>query len=188
MWRCLIRRVSRSSTSCLKDSTCCHWCCCELAHWLYWLPSAAKPCRRLFQCELWVHTAALAVWPSNVCFSCCRHENEEVELCAGRLQETPWVAPCTLFHGVRHRRRPLGFCLRRSLPWRLSASFQSPVDVLGGMAEVEVEPLPRAVVQAFSANFDRSDARPADVPEADLSAVDGSLTCSLMPFQREGVK
>lgn len=68
------------------------------------------------------------------------------------------------------------------------AAFQYPVDVLGGMAEVEVEPLPRAVIQAISANFDRTDARPSDVPEADLSAVDSSLTCSLMPFQREGVK
>lgn len=62
------------------------------------------------------------------------------------------------------------------------------MDVLGGMAEVEMEPLPRAVVQAFSANFDSTDARPSDVPEADLSAVDSSLTRSLMPFQREGVK
>lgn len=62
------------------------------------------------------------------------------------------------------------------------------MDVLGGMAEVEVEPLPRAVVQAFSANFDSTDAKPAVVPDADLSAVDDSITCSLMPFQREGVK
>lgn len=56
------------------------------------------------------------------------------------------------------------------------------------MAAVEVEPLPRAVVQAFSARFDRPQARALDVPEADLSNVDPSITSSLMPFQREGVK
>uniref|UniRef100_A0A7N8WXY6 SWI/SNF-related matrix-associated actin-dependent regulator of chromatin subfamily A-like protein 1 n=1 Tax=Mastacembelus armatus TaxID=205130 RepID=A0A7N8WXY6_9TELE len=56
-----------------------------------------------------------------------------------------------------------------------------------GVAAVEVEPLPRAVIQAFSARFDGSEARSLDVPEADLSSIDPSLTCSLMPFQREGV-
>uniref|UniRef100_A0A671Z2A3 SWI/SNF-related matrix-associated actin-dependent regulator of chromatin subfamily A-like protein 1 n=1 Tax=Sparus aurata TaxID=8175 RepID=A0A671Z2A3_SPAAU len=56
-----------------------------------------------------------------------------------------------------------------------------------GIAAVEVEPLPRAVVQAFSASFDGSEAKSLDVPEADLSSIDPSLTCSLMPFQREGV-
>lgn len=62
------------------------------------------------------------------------------------------------------------------------------MDRLSGIAAVEVEPLPRAVVQAFSASFDGSEARSLDVPEADLSSIDPSLTCSLMPFQREGVK
>lgn len=62
------------------------------------------------------------------------------------------------------------------------------MDLLGGIAEVEVEPLPRAIVQAFSASFDGTQARSLDVPEADLSAIDSSLTCCLMPFQREGVK
>uniref|UniRef100_A0A8D0DC20 SWI/SNF-related matrix-associated actin-dependent regulator of chromatin subfamily A-like protein 1 n=1 Tax=Sander lucioperca TaxID=283035 RepID=A0A8D0DC20_SANLU len=52
---------------------------------------------------------------------------------------------------------------------------------------VEVEPLPRAVVQAFSSRFDGTEARSLDVPEADLSSIDPVLTCSLMPFQREGV-
>lgn len=62
------------------------------------------------------------------------------------------------------------------------------MDRLSGIAAVEVEPLPRAVVQAFSASFDGSEAKSLDVPEADLSSIDPSLTCSLMPFQREGVK
>uniref|UniRef100_A0A8P4G4K2 SWI/SNF-related matrix-associated actin-dependent regulator of chromatin subfamily A-like protein 1 n=1 Tax=Dicentrarchus labrax TaxID=13489 RepID=A0A8P4G4K2_DICLA len=56
-----------------------------------------------------------------------------------------------------------------------------------GIAAVEVEPLPRAIVQAFSARFDGTEARSLDVPEADLSSIDPSLTRSLMPFQKEGV-
>uniref|UniRef100_A0A8D0ALU0 SWI/SNF-related matrix-associated actin-dependent regulator of chromatin subfamily A-like protein 1 n=1 Tax=Sander lucioperca TaxID=283035 RepID=A0A8D0ALU0_SANLU len=55
------------------------------------------------------------------------------------------------------------------------------------LSAVEVEPLPRAVVQAFSSRFDGTEARSLDVPEADLSSIDPVLTCSLMPFQREGV-
>lgn len=62
------------------------------------------------------------------------------------------------------------------------------MDLLSKIAAVEVEPLPRAVVQAFSARFDGTEARSSQVPEADLSGVDPALTCSLMPFQREGVK
>uniref|UniRef100_A0A8C4NSY5 SWI/SNF-related matrix-associated actin-dependent regulator of chromatin subfamily A-like protein 1 n=1 Tax=Dicentrarchus labrax TaxID=13489 RepID=A0A8C4NSY5_DICLA len=55
------------------------------------------------------------------------------------------------------------------------------------LTAVEVEPLPRAIVQAFSARFDGTEARSLDVPEADLSSIDPSLTRSLMPFQKEGV-
>ncbi|KAJ3591822.1 hypothetical protein NHX12_006954 [Muraenolepis orangiensis] len=57
----------------------------------------------------------------------------------------------------------------------------------GIAAAVEVEPLPRAVVQVFCDSFDGPQARPLEVPEADLSAVEPSLTRSLMPFQRDGV-
>ncbi|KAK1902864.1 SWI/SNF-related matrix-associated actin-dependent regulator of chromatin subfamily A-like [Dissostichus eleginoides] len=72
--------------------------------------------------------------------------------------------------------------------WSFSlADYKRLLDVLSGIAAVEVEPLPRAIVQAFSARFDGTDARSLDVPEADLSSIDPSLTCSLMPFQREGV-
>lgn len=62
------------------------------------------------------------------------------------------------------------------------------MDLLSGIAAVEVEPLPKAVVQAFFARFDGTEARSSDVPAADLSGIDPSLTCSLMPFQRDGVK
>ncbi|KAF1382463.1 hypothetical protein PFLUV_G00144040 [Perca fluviatilis] len=72
--------------------------------------------------------------------------------------------------------------------WSFSIEdYKGLLDLLGGIAAVEVEPLPRAVVQAFSSRFDGTEARSLDVPEADLSSIDTSLTCSLMPFQREGV-
>ena len=62
------------------------------------------------------------------------------------------------------------------------------MEQLGAIASAEVEPLPRGVVQAFGARFDGTLVGPLDVPEADLSAVDPTLTSSLMPFQRDGVK
>ncbi|XP_078117856.1 SWI/SNF-related matrix-associated actin-dependent regulator of chromatin subfamily A-like protein 1 isoform X1 [Sander vitreus] len=72
--------------------------------------------------------------------------------------------------------------------WSFSIEdYKSLLDILGGIVAVEVEPLPRAVVQAFSSRFDGTEARSLDIPEADLSSIDPSLTCSLMPFQREGV-
>uniref|UniRef100_A0A667YDG0 SWI/SNF-related matrix-associated actin-dependent regulator of chromatin subfamily A-like protein 1 n=1 Tax=Myripristis murdjan TaxID=586833 RepID=A0A667YDG0_9TELE len=55
------------------------------------------------------------------------------------------------------------------------------------LTAVEVEPLPRAIIQAFAARFDGTQARSLEVPEADLSSIEPSLTRSLMPFQREGV-
>ncbi|TNN84460.1 SWI/SNF-related matrix-associated actin-dependent regulator of chromatin subfamily A-like protein 1 [Liparis tanakae] len=72
--------------------------------------------------------------------------------------------------------------------WSFSLSdYKRLLDLVGGIAAVEVEPLPRAIVQAFSARFDGTEARSLDVPEADLSSIDPSLTGSLMPFQRDGV-
>ncbi|XP_035532610.1 SWI/SNF-related matrix-associated actin-dependent regulator of chromatin subfamily A-like protein 1 [Morone saxatilis] len=72
--------------------------------------------------------------------------------------------------------------------WSFSLEdYKRLMDLLSGMAAVEVEPLPRAIVQAFSARFDGTEARSLDVPEADLSSIDPSLTRSLMPFQKEGV-
>uniref|UniRef100_A0A4W4H7A0 SWI/SNF-related matrix-associated actin-dependent regulator of chromatin subfamily A-like protein 1 n=1 Tax=Electrophorus electricus TaxID=8005 RepID=A0A4W4H7A0_ELEEL len=55
------------------------------------------------------------------------------------------------------------------------------------ISAVEIEPLPRAVLQTFSSQFEKSQVRAADVPAADLSAVDPVLTRSLMPFQLHGV-
>ncbi|KAG7464161.1 hypothetical protein MATL_G00184420 [Megalops atlanticus] len=69
----------------------------------------------------------------------------------------------------------------------LLEDYKKLMDMLLELPLVEVEPLPRAVVQAFSSQFERSQATPSDVPEADLSAIDPVLTCSLMPFQRDGV-
>ncbi|TMS06428.1 SWI/SNF-related matrix-associated actin-dependent regulator of chromatin subfamily A-like protein 1 [Larimichthys crocea] len=72
--------------------------------------------------------------------------------------------------------------------WSFSLEdYKRLMDLLSGIAAVEVEPLPRAIIQAFSARFDGTEARSLDVPEADLSSIDHSLTRSLMPFQREGV-
>ncbi|XP_028992553.1 SWI/SNF-related matrix-associated actin-dependent regulator of chromatin subfamily A-like protein 1 isoform X2 [Betta splendens] len=76
----------------------------------------------------------------------------------------------------------------RTRKWSFSLEdYKSLMDLLGGIAAVEVEPLPRAVIQAFSARFDGTEARSLEVPEADLSSIDPSLTRSLMPFQKEGV-
>uniref|UniRef100_A0A669B0N3 SWI/SNF-related matrix-associated actin-dependent regulator of chromatin subfamily A-like protein 1 n=1 Tax=Oreochromis niloticus TaxID=8128 RepID=A0A669B0N3_ORENI len=72
----------------------------------------------------------------------------------------------------------------KQMPTKMS---NDTVDLLSGIAAVEVEPLPRAIIQAFSARFDGTEARILNVPEADLSSIDPSLTRSLMPFQREGV-
>ncbi|XP_076018014.1 SWI/SNF-related matrix-associated actin-dependent regulator of chromatin subfamily A-like protein 1 [Genypterus blacodes] len=72
--------------------------------------------------------------------------------------------------------------------WSFSLEdYKRLMDLLSGIAAVEVEPLPRATIQAFSARFDGTQARPSDVPEADLSSIDPALTRSLMPFQTVGV-
>ncbi|XP_077392497.1 SWI/SNF-related matrix-associated actin-dependent regulator of chromatin subfamily A-like protein 1 [Festucalex cinctus] len=73
--------------------------------------------------------------------------------------------------------------------WSFSLEdYKRLMELLGGIAAVEVEPLPRAVVQAFCARFEGPQAKSLDVPEADLSSVDPVITSSLMPFQTEGVK
>ncbi|KAM9850478.1 SWI/SNF-related matrix-associated actin-dependent regulator of chromatin subfamily A-like protein 1 [Aulostomus maculatus] len=72
--------------------------------------------------------------------------------------------------------------------WSFSLEdYRRLMELLGGIAAVEVEPLPRAIIQAFSARFEGPQARSLDVPEADLSSIDSSITSSLMPFQKEGV-
>ncbi|KAK7939531.1 hypothetical protein WMY93_002857 [Mugilogobius chulae] len=72
--------------------------------------------------------------------------------------------------------------------WSFSLGDYKPLmDLLSGLAAVEVEPLPRAIIQAFSARFEGPQARSVAIPEADLSNIDPTLTTSLMPFQRLGV-
>ncbi|KAM9805139.1 SWI/SNF-related matrix-associated actin-dependent regulator of chromatin subfamily A-like protein 1 [Neosynchiropus ocellatus] len=72
--------------------------------------------------------------------------------------------------------------------WSFSLEdYRRLMEMLGGIAAVEVEPLPRAIIQTFSARFDGRQASSVNIPEADLSAVDPSIASSLMPFQKEGV-
>ncbi|XP_072300496.1 SWI/SNF-related matrix-associated actin-dependent regulator of chromatin subfamily A-like protein 1 [Eucyclogobius newberryi] len=72
--------------------------------------------------------------------------------------------------------------------WSFSLEDYKPLmDLLSGIAAVEVEPLPRAIIQAFSAKFEGPQARSVVIPEADLSNIDPTLASSLMPFQRLGV-
>ncbi|XP_060786319.1 SWI/SNF-related matrix-associated actin-dependent regulator of chromatin subfamily A-like protein 1 isoform X2 [Neoarius graeffei] len=61
------------------------------------------------------------------------------------------------------------------------------METLKSIPTVEVEPLPRAVLQAFSSQFEKSHSRAPEIPEADLSGIELTLTCSLMPFQQDGV-
>ncbi|XP_036609529.1 SWI/SNF-related matrix-associated actin-dependent regulator of chromatin subfamily A-like protein 1 [Trichosurus vulpecula] len=52
---------------------------------------------------------------------------------------------------------------------------------------VQLEPLPKVVLQAFATHLEKKSLRPDEVPEADLSTVDSKLVSGLMPFQRTGV-
>lgn len=108
-----------------------------------------------------------------------RHGNKKMELFARGLQETQWVT-LTLFSA------PVCLCFICHLVWPCCVPY--PVDLLSKISAVEVEPLPRAIVQAFAARFDGTAARSLQIPEADLSSIEPSLSCSLMPFQMEGVK
>nr|XP_046151616.1 SWI/SNF-related matrix-associated actin-dependent regulator of chromatin subfamily A-like protein 1 [Oncorhynchus gorbuscha] len=69
----------------------------------------------------------------------------------------------------------------------LLEDYKRLMDGLGAIPSVEIEPLPRGVIQVFSALFEGSQTWPSEVPEADLSSIDPSLTGRLMPFQRDGV-
>ncbi|XP_074857466.1 SWI/SNF-related matrix-associated actin-dependent regulator of chromatin subfamily A-like protein 1 isoform X2 [Carettochelys insculpta] len=61
------------------------------------------------------------------------------------------------------------------------------MEAVRSLPSVEVEPLPKPVIQAFAPQLDKPALRVSDIPEADLSAVDSKIVKSLMPFQREGV-
>uniref|UniRef100_A0A674AFX3 SWI/SNF-related matrix-associated actin-dependent regulator of chromatin subfamily A-like protein 1 n=1 Tax=Salmo trutta TaxID=8032 RepID=A0A674AFX3_SALTR len=69
----------------------------------------------------------------------------------------------------------------------LLEDYERLMEALGAIPSVEIEPLPRGVIQVFSALFEGSQTWPSEVPEADLSSIDPSLTRRLMPFQRDGV-
>ncbi|KAI5618620.1 SWI/SNF-related matrix-associated actin-dependent regulator of chromatin subfamily A-like protein 1 [Silurus asotus] len=69
----------------------------------------------------------------------------------------------------------------------LLEDYAKLMETLNDISSVEVEPLPRAVLQAFSSQLEKSHSTPPEIPEADLSGIDSSLTRSLMPFQQLGV-
>nr|XP_033802534.1 SWI/SNF-related matrix-associated actin-dependent regulator of chromatin subfamily A-like protein 1 [Geotrypetes seraphini]XP_033802535.1 SWI/SNF-related matrix-associated actin-dependent regulator of chromatin subfamily A-like protein 1 [Geotrypetes seraphini]XP_033802537.1 SWI/SNF-related matrix-associated actin-dependent regulator of chromatin subfamily A-like protein 1 [Geotrypetes seraphini] len=69
----------------------------------------------------------------------------------------------------------------------LLEDYQRLSEALRSFPSLQVEPLPKAVVQTFASQFEKTSTDPVDVPEAELSRVDSKLVNSLMPFQREGV-
>uniref|UniRef100_H3AS33 SWI/SNF-related matrix-associated actin-dependent regulator of chromatin subfamily A-like protein 1 n=1 Tax=Latimeria chalumnae TaxID=7897 RepID=H3AS33_LATCH len=69
----------------------------------------------------------------------------------------------------------------------LLEDYKNLMEAMLKIPSVEIEPLPRAVVQVFHALFKNSQMDSSEISEADLSKVDSKLTDSLMPFQREGV-
>ncbi|XP_063144906.1 SWI/SNF-related matrix-associated actin-dependent regulator of chromatin subfamily A-like protein 1 [Candoia aspera] len=60
-------------------------------------------------------------------------------------------------------------------------------ELVKSLPEVQLEPVPKPVIQAFVTQFEKSLAKAADTLEADLVGVDPKLVASLLPFQREGV-
>ncbi|XP_075037202.1 SWI/SNF-related matrix-associated actin-dependent regulator of chromatin subfamily A-like protein 1 [Mixophyes fleayi] len=76
----------------------------------------------------------------------------------------------------------------KSRKWSfLLEDYQKLMEAVHAIQQVVVEPLPRSVIQAFASQFENTSGSRAEIPEADLSAVDSKLESSLMPFQREGV-
>ncbi|XP_053328064.1 SWI/SNF-related matrix-associated actin-dependent regulator of chromatin subfamily A-like protein 1 [Spea bombifrons] len=69
----------------------------------------------------------------------------------------------------------------------LLEDYQKLIEAARGIQQVEVEPLPRPVIQAFAAQFEKTSVSRAETVDVDLSHVDSKLVSSLMPFQREGV-
>ncbi|XP_075685205.1 SWI/SNF-related matrix-associated actin-dependent regulator of chromatin subfamily A-like protein 1 [Rhinoderma darwinii] len=76
----------------------------------------------------------------------------------------------------------------KSRKWSfLLEDYQKLMEALQKIQQVEVEPLPRPVVQAFASQFEKTSVSRPEILDVDLSAVDAKLVSSLMPFQREGV-
>ncbi|KAK6484951.1 SWI/SNF-related matrix-associated actin-dependent regulator of chromatin subfamily A-like protein 1 [Huso huso] len=69
----------------------------------------------------------------------------------------------------------------------LLEDYKGLMEVLCRIPSVEVEPLPRAVVQAFATQFSQTQPNKPEIPEADLSNINPMLENGLMHFQREGV-
>ncbi|XP_048341561.1 SWI/SNF-related matrix-associated actin-dependent regulator of chromatin subfamily A-like protein 1 [Sphaerodactylus townsendi] len=69
----------------------------------------------------------------------------------------------------------------------LLEDYLNLIELVKSLPDVEVEPLPKPIIQTFAAQFEKSFPKTADIPEADLSDVDPKVVASLMPFQREGV-
>ncbi|CAH2305162.1 SWI SNF-related matrix-associated actin-dependent regulator of chromatin subfamily A 1 [Pelobates cultripes] len=69
----------------------------------------------------------------------------------------------------------------------LLQDYQKLMEAAHEIQQVEIEPLPRCVVQAFGPQFEKTSLNHMESPEADLSKVDSTLVNNLMPFQREGV-
>ncbi|XP_069472910.1 SWI/SNF-related matrix-associated actin-dependent regulator of chromatin subfamily A-like protein 1 [Ambystoma mexicanum] len=69
----------------------------------------------------------------------------------------------------------------------LLEDYQRLIEAVRNIPAVELEPLPRAVIQVFASQFEKTSMSAVEVPEVDLSEVDAKLVQSLMPFQRDGV-
>ncbi|XP_060119233.1 SWI/SNF-related matrix-associated actin-dependent regulator of chromatin subfamily A-like protein 1 [Heteronotia binoei] len=69
----------------------------------------------------------------------------------------------------------------------LLEDYLNLIELVKSLPDVEVEPLPKPIIETFAAQFEKSFLKTADIPEADLSGVDPKVVASLMPFQREGV-
>jgi len=59
--------------------------------------------------------------------------------------------------------------------------------VRGMKPDVDIEPLPRSVLQVFSSQI-KGKYQNSHIDDADLSKVDAIVVESLLPFQRIGVK
>ncbi|KAM4626452.1 SWI/SNF-related matrix-associated actin-dependent regulator of chromatin subfamily A-like protein 1 [Discoglossus pictus] len=69
----------------------------------------------------------------------------------------------------------------------LLEDYQKLIEAVRGIQQVEIEPLPRPVIQAFASQFEKTSINRLEIPDVDLSGVDTKLLSSLMPFQQQGV-
>ncbi|XP_069792189.1 SWI/SNF-related matrix-associated actin-dependent regulator of chromatin subfamily A-like protein 1 isoform X3 [Narcine bancroftii] len=69
----------------------------------------------------------------------------------------------------------------------LLEDYRVLIEKLLKISTVQVEPLPRGVLEVFLPQFEKTHPEPLAIIEADLSDVDSKLVQSLMPFQRDGV-